>query len=279
MNKIAILTDSAGNLSEDISRGIFVVPLYVNIDDRSYKDLAEIKPETLYDSIDKALPQTSAPSVSDYLEKIEKIKALGYEEILGIGPSSELSGTYNAMRLALEAADVKFLALDTEQASLSQGVLILYARDLIEQGHNLEAVYERVYAKRHDACILAVVSDLKYLRRGGRISHLKGMLGELLKLHPILTIDSKGKVGVHKTVRGRRRALEETVKTVKEALKGKDKYYLALAYGQSEDQIDPIKGHLESEIQGAEEFIIRPLTSVLGSHTGPQTYAVCYLEV
>lgn len=279
MSKIAILTDSAGNLSEDISRGIFVVPLYVNIDDKSYKDLVEIKPETLYDSIDKALPQTSAPSVSDYLEKIEEIKALGYEEILGIGPSSELSGTFNAMRLALEAADVKFLALDTEQISLSQGVLILYARDLIGQGLDLEAVYEEVYAKRHDACILAVVSDLKYLRRGGRISHLKGILGELLKLHPILTIDSKGKIGVHKTVRGRRRALEETVKTVKEALEGKDKYYLALAYGQSENQIDPIKGHLESEIQGAEEFIIRPLTSVLGSHAGPQTYAVCYLEV
>ena len=106
MEKIAILTDSASNIEENISEGIFVVPLYVNFENESKKDLVEISPVELFERMDKENASTSAPSIDDFAEKIKFIKELGYTKILAIGVSQALSGTYNAMRIAMEDGDM-----------------------------------------------------------------------------------------------------------------------------------------------------------------------------
>ena len=117
MEKIAILTDSASNIEENISEGIFVVPLYVNFENESKKDLLEISPDEVFKRIDE-LPFTSAPSVDDFLSKIKLIKDYGYTKILAIGVSKAMSGTFNAMRLALDQQNLDYTLIDSKNITM-----------------------------------------------------------------------------------------------------------------------------------------------------------------
>lgn len=146
MDKIAILTDSASNIDENISEGIFQVPLYVNFENESKKDLLEISPADVFSRMDEK-PYTSAPSIDDFSEKIKLIKDRGYKQILAIGASQKLSGTFNTMRLALEACDVEFVLVDSKSITFPEGLLVMYAKSLIEEGVSFDKLGSLVEEK------------------------------------------------------------------------------------------------------------------------------------
>ena len=279
MEKIAILTDSASNLGENISEGIFVVPLYVNFETESKRDLVEISPRELFERIDKENASTSAPSIDDFAEKIKLIKDHGYTKILAIGVSKNLSGSYNAMRLALEAKDMEYALIDSKNITMTEGLLVMYAHSLVKKGLGLDEIKENIEAKIKDLRLFATVSDLKYLIRGGRLSAIEGMLGGTLRINPVLTIDDKGTIGNFKSVIGRRRALNFIAKQTHEKLAKADGYYLALAYGKDVEDIAEIKEKLGNLIKKADFYIESSVTAVLGCHSGPSTYVVSFLKL
>lgn len=279
MNKIAILTDSASNIKENLEEGIFIVHLYVNFKDESKKDLLEINPEELYERIEDDQPTTSAPSVEDFLNKIKLIKDLGYEKILAISLSQALSGTYNAMKLALESQDLDYKLLDSKNITMSQGLLIMYGHKLIKEGLNLENIAKKLDDKRKDLKLFATVSDLKYLVRGGRLSTAKGLIGGKLRINPILRLDNQGAIENYKSIVGKKRALKFLLEKTIEDLKNHDKYYLAIAYAKDKDDIGKIKEKLSPIIDKADLYIEGPVTAVLGTHSGPSVYVISYLKI
>lgn len=278
MSKIAILTDSASNITENTTEGIFVVPLYVNYGNESKKDLVEITPEELFDKIDDENPSTSAPSIDDFGEKIQMIKDLGYQEVIAVAVSQTLSGTYNAMRLALEDQDLPFKLIDSKTITMHQGLLVMYARHLINEGHSSDEIETILNNKLHDAKVYATVSDLQYLIRGGRLSKIKGLVGGALKINPILTIDENGEIGKYRSIIGKKRALNFLVDQVKADLADCDDYYLAIAYGRHQEDIAEIKEQLSDLVERADLYLEGPVTAVLGSHSGPSAYVVSYLK-
>lgn len=278
MDKIAILTDSASNIREDISEGIFVVPLYVNFENESKKDLLEISPRELFERISE-MPFTSAPSVDDFLEKINLIKDKGYTKILAIGVSHALSGTLNAMRLALDQQNMDYSLIDSKNISMTEGLLVMYAKSLVAKGLGLDEIGKNVEAKIKDLRLFATVSDLKYLIKGGRLSQVSGLLGGTLRINPVLTIDDKGAIANYKSLVGKKRAVSFIAKEAKKDLEKAERYYLALAYGENAEDIKPIKEKLADLINGAEFYIEGPVTAVLGSHSGPSTYLVSFLKI
>ena len=165
MEKIAILTDSASNIEENISEGIFVVPLYVNFETESKKDLVEISPVELFERMDKENVSTSAPSIDDFAEKIKFIKELGYTKILAIGVSQALSGSYNAMRIALEDGDMEYVLIDSKNITMTEGLLVMYAKSLVTKGLGIDEISKNVKGKIKDLRLFATVSDLKYMIR------------------------------------------------------------------------------------------------------------------
>lgn len=278
MNKIAILLDSGCNIKEDIDKGIFVVPLYVNFNDISKRDLVDIDPEELYERIDEDV-QTAAPSVNDFVSKIELIKELGYEKILGVTISLALSATFNFMKLALESSQMEYKILDSKGICLSASLVALYGSELINRGLELDEVYSKLEDKIRDVKFFAVVEDLKYLIRGGRISHIKGVIGSVLKVNPILSINENGKFYNYKSARGRANALKFVRDLVKSELKDKKSYYLSLAYAKDKSDIDELRSNLSDEIKNAKVYMEEPITASLGVHGGPTVYVVCYMEV
>lgn len=278
MDKIAILTDSASNIEENISDGIFLVPLYVNFENESKKDLQEISPAEVFSRMDEK-PYTSAPSIEDFTEKINLIKDKGYTKILGIGASQKLSGTINTMRLALEACDMEFTLVDSKSITFPEGLLVMYAKSLINEGLSFEKIGFLVEDKAHDLKIFAGVSDLKYLIRGGRLTKAQGLIGGSLRINPVLTIDENGEIKNYKSVMGKKRAINFIEKETRKALETSDKYYMALAYGEDISDIKDIKDKLSDLIDGADLYLEAPVTAVLGSHSGPSLYAVCFLKI
>lgn len=279
MEKIAILTDSASNIEENISEGIFVVPLYVNFDTESKKDLVEISPVELFERMDKENASTSAPSIDDFAEKIKFIKELGYTKILAIGVSQALSGSYNAMRIALEDGDMDYVLIDSKNITMTEGLLVMYAKSLVTKGLGIDEISKNVKGKIKDLRLFATVSDLKYMIRGGRLSAVEGLLGGTLRINPVLTIEEKGTIGNYKSVMGRKRAVNFIARETQKALAEADGYYLALAYGKDVKDIADIKEKLGDLIKGADLYIESSVTAVLGCHSGPSTYVVSFLKL
>lgn len=279
MEKIGILTDSASNIEENISEGIFVVPLYVNFETESKKDLVEISPVELFERMDKENASTSAPSVDDFAEKIKFIKELGYTKILAIGVSQALSGSYNAMRIALEDGDMDYVLIDSKNITMTEGLLVMYAKSLVTKGLGIDEISKNVKGKIKDLRLFATVSDLKYMIRGGRLSAVEGLLGGTLRINPVLTIEEKGTIGNYKSVMGRKRAVNFIARETQKALAEADGYYLALAYGKDVKDIAEIKEKLGDLIKGADLYIESSVTAVLGCHSGPSTYVVSFLKL
>lgn len=279
MEKIGILTDSASNIEENISEGIFVVPLYVNFETESKKDLVEISPVELFERMDKENASTSAPSVDDFAEKIKFIKELGYTKILAIGVSQALSGSYNAMRIALEDGDMDYVLIDSKNITMTEGLLVMYAKSLVTKGLGIDEISKNVKGKIKDLRLFATVSDLKYLIRGGRLSAVEGLLGGTLRINPVLTIEEKGTIGNYKSVMGRKRAVNFIARETHKALVETDGYYLALAYGKDVKDIAEIKEKLGDLIKGADLYFESSVTAVLGCHSGPSTYVVSFLKL
>lgn len=279
MEKIAILTDSASNIEENISEGIFVVPLYVNFKTESKKDLVEISPVEFFERMDKENASTSAPSIDDFAEKIKFIKELGYTKILAIGVSQALSGTYNAMRIALEDGDMEYVLIDSKNITMTEGLLVMYAKSLVTKGLGIDEISKNVKGKIKDLRLFATVSDLKYMIRGGRLSAVEGLLGGTLRINPVLTIEEKGTIGNYKSVMGRKRAVNFIARETQKALAEADGYYLALAYGKDVKDIAEIKEKLGDLIKEADFYIESSVTAVLGCHSGPSTYVVSFLKL
>lgn len=277
--KIAILADSACNVVENEDNNIFVVPLYVIFKNYSKMDLVEVTPDEIYSTIDTEAPTTSAPSVEDFTKKIDHIKELGYTHIIGISITTSFSGTYNSMRLALEKSNINYEALDSRSVSVGSGLLIEYGARLIKEGFEFKEIFNILKDKRKDVKLYAVVNDLKYLIRGGRISNLKGIIGTILRITPILSIGEDGNVINHKSVRGKDKALNYMSKLVKRDLENNNKYFMALSYADDIDGISEIKEELKNYIDKADFYYQAPLTSVLGAHAGPSTYVVSYMSI
>lgn len=278
MNKIAILTDSASNINEDAAKGIFVVPLYVSFREASKKDLLEITPEELYEKMEKEEPTTSAPAIDDIVEKIESARKRGFEKIIAVGASQTLSGTYNAMRLALESQNIEYRLIDSKSITMGEGLLAMYGHHLIEKGVDFHEVAERLEEKKGDVRVFATVSDLTYLIRGGRLNAVKGLIGGTLRVNPILTLNEKGAIDKCKSVVGKKRALSFIAEKAKEDLQNQEHYFLAVAYAKDKEDTKRIKEKLFDTIEKADLYLEGPITAVLGTHAGPSAYVVSYLS-
>src|SRR5665647_149085 len=102
-NSIAILTDSCSDVPQDLLERfrIYQMPLSINYKDRSYRDRIDITPEEVYKNLTIEIPHTSLPSMGEIHELIEKIIADGFDKIIIPVISSGLSGTYNAIQMAV----------------------------------------------------------------------------------------------------------------------------------------------------------------------------------
>lgn len=277
MSKIAILTDSSCDLTLDFCKenGIFVAPLSIILEDRVLKDKYEIDTQDLFKEMETIVATTSTPSEGDFERVFDAIIAQGYEGVIGLMMSSELSGTYNvACTVAKRRKEIPSLILDTKTVAILQGYHILYALEMIRAGNSISEIYDILKEKTVDAKFFLTVHSLDYLVRGGRLSKVSGAFGSALNIKPLLTLDETGKLLTLEKVRGEKKVTQKIRSHLENFIGDHKRYWLGFVYGDDPASNDLLKEACVDFIHNAEKVTDNRVSAVLGAHTGPDVSAV-----
>lgn len=276
MEKIALITDSAADLNEDIFKkyNIFKLPLRIIYKDKEYIDRVNITPKEVYDRLSIEIPHTSLPSMEDMNNLFSEIESKGYTHALVVCLSSGLSGTYGAVKLISEQhPDLNTYVYDSKTLSVGTGVIVLEAAKMIQDGKSFKEIIDALPDVRSRVHLYYTLDTLKYLIKGGRIGKVAGTVGEILNIKPIISVNDDGIYYTYAKARGKKQALSKLVETAKNILKtSKAKVFVAGggAEAEAKNVFDKLKDN-----PNATYLHFGDISPALGVHTGPGLVGVC----
>lgn len=273
---VHIATDSASDLPKDLvaERGITVVPLTVRFgDDREIVD-GTITPEEFWSRCNESsvLPQTSAPSTGDFEESFRKAAAAGADGIVCVTIASGLSATFASASAAAESLkdEIPVRVVDSETASMGEGLITLAAAELAATGAGLDQVEAEARSAVARTKVFAALDTLEFLKKGGRIGGAQAFLGSLLSIKPIIEVGNGG-VEPESKQRTRSRAMQYLADKVKAAA---PHARLAVVHGRAPDveEFTDLLG--EWAPKGG--IIVSDVGAVIGAHSGPRLLGVTF---
>lgn len=273
MAKIKVITDSTSYISKEYARekDITVVPLNYTFDGGSYKEgyRGEFKDffTKLKDS--KLFPTTSQPSTGDFYE-IFKESLKEYEELIVVLVSSKVSGTYNSALLAKSMLEgEKITIIDSKNAASNLRFLVEDAVNMIEDSISSEKIIDHIERKKEKLKVYLTTDTLEYLSRGGRLSSLQSMVGNLLNIKPVIELRN-GELELLEKLRGRNRALSSIISYIDEEVEK-----ISVCYTLNQKEAKKFKEKLEVKFPKA-RITIDDLGPVIGAHLGPGALGVCF---
>lgn len=275
---IKIVTDSTADIPLSVREeyGIEMVPLKVHFGEETYLDAVTIHPEQFYDKLSKAeqLPTTSQPSPVDFLDTYKKLSIENDIEIISIHLSSALSGTYQSAVLAKSILEDKasVTIIDSKSASYGLGLLVIAAAEAVRQGKSKAEIIRLIQELRNGTKIYFVVDTLEYLKKGGRIGKASALLGSLLNIKPILTVNEAGEAAPLDKVRGHRKAMLRIIELMKEEFKGTE-IKVTVGHCKAQDTADELSLLVKEHFQ-INDIKCIDIGPVIGTHVGPGTAAV-----
>lgn len=275
--KIAILVDSGSDVPEKLVKkyNMYVAPLNIIYKDREYVDGIEIKTEDVYARLEEEIPSTSLPSPDTIQSIFDKIKADGYTKVLAVTISSGLSGTYNVIRLlSKEQEGLDVFVVDSKNISIASGFNAIQAAQCIEEGMSWDALKETVSKNIVNTKVFFYVSTLKYLQKGGRIGLVAAVLGETLRLKPIISCNEDG---IYYTVTkslGEKRTISKALELAIEYIGDSKEYNLGVVHAAAEVTADEIRDRLTESLPNYNILVDGEISAALGVHTGPGAVGV-----
>lgn len=279
---IKIIADSTSDLPQEFIEkyNIDILPLHIILNEESFDDGININAEELFKwSNDNNLtPKTAGISLLEASEAFKKYLN-EYDYILCFTISSPLSSTYNNLRVASkEVNEERIYVVDTKSLCIAIGLLIIKATEMIEEGKDIKEIFDELNSLKDKLHTSFVVDSLEYLHRGGRCSDAALLLGNALKVHPMIVMKD-GKLEADKKYRGNmKHVIHNYINDLKDSLNNADKELLAIAYsGDRPDNLDEIKAELKKEY-GFKEILETKAGCVISSHCGPNTFAIFFIE-
>jgi DegV family protein with EDD domain len=283
MNNYVILTDSCCDLTKEQLKALSVESLSLEIligeNDPIYNDDVDIK--EFYKTLrEKGKVTTSAISMDRFTEFFEGYLKEG-TDIIYLGFSSGLSGTYNAafvaaQELAEKYPERKVYTVDTLCASLGQGLFVHLAANQKAEGKSIDELYEWAKEKRYNLCHWFTVDDLFFLKRGGRVNAATAVMGTMLSIKPVLHIDHKGKLINVSKARGRKASIDTLFDHIKETAIDPASQVTYICQGDCIEDAEYLAKRMKEEL-GVPEVIIGYTGPVIAAHSGPGTLAVFFL--
>jgi EDD domain protein, DegV family len=225
-------------------------------------------------------PITSALNPEDYKNYFEPFYKKG-EDIFYVSFSSEMSGTFKYMdaaiaELAKKYPKVKFTRYDTKAISMGGGILVYAAALAYNEGKSVEEIIALLDSLRDLTNVFIVVDDLKYLKRGGRLSAVQAAIGGILNIKPIIKLTKEGKLAALGKVQGRNKALATIADETIASAAMYDKYPITVLNADCEEDGKRVADKIRAALPGAvvREAEIGP---VIGAHCGPGTVGICFI--
>jgi DegV family protein with EDD domain len=267
---VRIVADSACDVPASIAAelGITIVPVYINIGERSYREEVDISRHDFYEQLSgfPTYPTTAAPSAGTFAETYRRLTAEGASEILSVHIAANLSATYNAARLgADEAQDAAPVTLfDTGQITLGAGLLAIMAAEEAARAQSVSEIVSKLQTRVAHTHVFGMIDNLEALRRSGRVSWATFGLGTLMQIKPVMMIH-QGEISVVAKIRTRKRATAKMVEMV-------DQYgpfeRIAVIHVNALDAAEQLKKQAASLLVQGHSAITSNITPAIGTHLG-----------
>ena len=286
MSNYVILTESNCDLTQEMADqlGLVVLPMTVETPKgtfKNYLDGRDMDPKTFYANLRAGdMCKTSAINTTIFEETMEEFAKEG-KDVLYLGFSSGLSGTYSAglmaaRELSEKYPERKFYAVDTLCASMGQGLIVYLAAQKKNEGASIEEVRDYVEATKMSVAHWVTVDDLQHLKRGGRISAATAVVGAMLKIKPVIHVDDEGKLINMEKARGRKAALNMLVDKMAETAINPAEQTIFISHGDCAADVEFVAKKIKEKF-GVKTIYTNVIGPVIGAHAGPGTVAVFWL--
>ena len=282
MSNIAIVTDSNSGIlqSEAKELGIFVLPMPFFIDEKLHREEIDLSQEAFYQILSEdGDVSTSQPSPADITDLWDEILN-SYDEIVHIPMSSGLSGSCQTAMMLADDYDGRVHVVDNQRISVTQKLSVFDAVNMAKAGMSAAQIKEKLTEEKLIASIYIMVDTLKYLKKGGRITPAAAMLGTVLKLKPVLTIQGE-KLDAYAKVRGQKQAKKTMIEAMKKDMEERfaeerkaGLMELAVAHTNNFAEAESFKAELQNVFPDVSLRFVDPLSLSVSCHIGPGALAV-----
>ena len=277
--KTRIIVDSTADLTPELKKRVHIVPLTVHFGDEEFLDGMTIDKKAFYERLVESdvLPTTSQASPDAFMKEYEKAKEAG-EAAVVLTVSSKVSGTYQSAMIAAEDYD-NIYVVDTSSVAIGGGILVERALQMLDAGMDAAEIAKLLDEEKSRVLVVALLDTLEYLKKGGRISKTVAVVGGMLNIKPVVSIDD-GVINMLGKARGSKMGNNLLVQEMQKAggvdftkpvLLGYTGISDALLLKYIEDSKQLWEGNLDPvryEVIG----------SVIGTHAGPGAVAVAFFR-
>jgi DegV family protein with EDD domain len=277
-----IVTDSIADLPQTLidQYQIQQINLTLTIEGSDYYDKLTMTSKTFHKFMDEldTYPTTTQPNLKQ-MQNLFSYLSTYYKNILVISVSSKMSGTYNVYQQAKKVVnkDTMIEVIDSKQNSGAQGLLVMKAAEMIDNGIAFDKVVTKINELRDQTKILVRVKTLKYMVKGGRVSKVTGVIGDLVNLKPVVSIDSEGKGMIYTKAFSTITATRKIFSHIKDVLreKGIERYTIVYAnYDKhTEAFIDKAK-----QVIGFDPVYTMEISAIVAMNAGIGTVAIAYIS-
>jgi len=274
---IHLVTDSTSDITqaEAAKLGVTLVPLVVRFGEDQYRDGVDLEPDAFYTLLQRntAHPTTSQPTPEQFADVYRSLLKNADDRVVSLHISAKLSGTLQSAHLAAKEFDPDQIHLvDTESVSGGLQLLVLAALQDIAAGKAAPVVAAAALARRSKVSIFVLLDTLTYLQRGGRIGRAQALVGALLNVKPVLTVND-GEVAPMARVRSRKQGIDKILELVKTR---KPLQRIAVFHASVPDFIGVLADRVHAENPGVEVSSGR-IGPVVGAYAGPGGIGVACL--
>lgn len=288
MSNYVIVSDGSCDLTQEDAKklNVEIVPFYVVFENEQYlKEGVDVSAADFYQKMidnPNIFPKSSLPSVEDYVSCFEKHLRDG-KDIICLCITTKFSGSYNSASSAKqlleeEYPERKITIIDTMVNTVLQGLVVREATRLRDLGYEYNKLVDIINEKKTTGRIFFTVKELTYLQHGGRIGKVASIVGDLMKISPIIVL-KEGEIHQGGIALSRKRALlkvKELAKSYVDSNKGK-KFVLCVGYGYDKEEGTNFVETL-SKIFPDQDIILNHIGATIGVHTGPYPIGVGILE-
>lgn len=266
---IGIVTDSTSDIPSELAEAykVIVVPAYINIGSKSYRDNVDISRAEIYSKLPvmRELPTTSATSPGDFVTLYDNLLR-STERVVSIHAASQLTAIYSSASLAAQQVDSsRITVIDSGQISMGLGLPVLSAGTCAMKGASIEAVLNSVAESVRLVKLFAVFDTMKYLAKSGRINIVRLGLSTLLDIKPVIEL-AGGRIELVARVRTWAKAKASLVSRFVALAPFQ---CLAVLHTDMEGQAHELMTLLKELGVVSEQNMIASVTPVIGIHTGP----------
>ncbi|GAE29203.1 DegV family protein [Halalkalibacter hemicellulosilyticus] len=277
MSTIKIVTDSTADIPNTLAEelGITVVPLNVIFSDEEvYEDGVTLTADRFYEYVKErnVIPSTSQPTPYQF-EELYRSLSDEDTEIISIHLSSKLSGTYQAATIAKQALEMDSIhVIDSKRASYAIGIIVVEIAKYAKSGKSLEDCLSRLEELLNDTTVYFMVDTLEYLQKNGRIGKASALLGSMLKIKPILSLNEAGEVYSFEKARGQKKALNRILEVFDEQF-GREPVHVGISHAVNEQYARDVLSLCQQRFN-VQSDVITSIGAVIGAHVGPGTIAI-----